>query len=118
MSSKRIYNMVLKATDVCPEGELLTDKELERMKLNNVKRGRPETSKVKVYGEDVYFNFGVRFAESYELIEPGEYEQRENLYRYILARQSATEEWWLLYDKGISICVASRSNKTSREICS
>lgn len=62
MSSKRIYNMVLKATDVCPEGELLTDKELERMKLNNVKRDWPETSKVKVYGEDVYFNFGVRFA--------------------------------------------------------
>ena len=54
--------MVLKATDVCPEGELLTDKELERMKLNNVKRDWPETSKVKVYGEDVYFNFGVRFA--------------------------------------------------------
>ena len=54
MSSKRIYNMVLKATDVCPEGELLTDKELERMKLNNVKRDWPETSKVKVYGEDVY----------------------------------------------------------------
>lgn len=44
------------------EGELLTDKELERMKLNNVKRDWPETSKVKVYGEDVYFNFGVRFA--------------------------------------------------------
>ena len=64
MSSKRIYNMVLKATDVCPEGELLTDKELERMKLNNVKRDWPETSKVKVYGEDVYFNFGVRYAAS------------------------------------------------------
>lgn len=62
MSSKRIYNMVLKATDVCPEGELLTDKELERMKLNNVKRDWPETSKVKVYGKDVYFNSGVRFA--------------------------------------------------------
>lgn len=62
MNSKRIYSMVLKATDVCPEGELLTDKELERMKLNNVKRDWPETSKVKVYGEDVYFNFGVRFA--------------------------------------------------------
>jgi hypothetical protein len=60
--TKRIYNMVLKATDVCPEGELLTDKELERMKLNNVKRDWPETSKVKVYSEDVYFTFGVRFA--------------------------------------------------------
>mgnify|MGYP001629331276 CR=1 FL=1 len=64
MSSKRtyVYNMVLQENDVCPEGELLTDKELERMKLNNVKRDWPETSKVKVYGEDVYFNFGVRFA--------------------------------------------------------
>ena len=63
MSGQRIYNMVLKATDVCPEGELLTDKELERMKLNNAKRDWPETSKVKVYNEDVYFNFfGVRFA--------------------------------------------------------
>lgn len=44
--------------------------------------------------------------------------QQENLHCHILAWQSATEEWRLLYDKGISICVASRSNKTSREICS
>ena len=80
MSSMRIYNMVLKATDVCPEGELLTDEELERMKLNNVKRDWPETSKVKVYSEDIYFNFfGIRFAENYELIESGEYERPENL---------------------------------------
>lgn len=118
MSRKRTYNMVLKATGVCPEGELLTGKELERMKLNSVKRDWPETSKVKVYGEGVYFNFGVRFAESYELIEPGEYEPQENLCCHILAWQSVTEEWRLLYGKGISICVASRSNKTSREICS
>lgn len=27
-------------------------------------------------------------------------------------------EWWLLHYKGISICVAPRSNKTGREICS
>lgn len=72
MSSKRIYNMVLKATDVCPEGELLTDKELERMKLNNVKRDWPNTAKVTVKTGEIYFCFGVRFAESYELIEPGE----------------------------------------------
>ena len=52
MSSKRIYNMDLKATDHSPEGELLTDKELERKKQNNVKHDWPETSKVKVYGED------------------------------------------------------------------
>jgi hypothetical protein len=30
--------MVLKAADVCPEGELLTDKELERMKQHNPRR--------------------------------------------------------------------------------
>lgn len=62
--SKRtyMYNVVLQENDVCPEGELLTDKELERMKLHNPRRDWPETSKVKVYGEDVYFNFGVRFA--------------------------------------------------------
>lgn len=39
MDSKRIYvyNVVLQENDICPQGELLTDKELERMKLNNVK---------------------------------------------------------------------------------
>lgn len=53
MNSKRIYNRVMdNRSRVCPEGELLTDKELERMKLNNVKRDWPETSKVKVYGKD------------------------------------------------------------------
>jgi len=36
MSGKRIYNMVLKATDVCPQGELLTDKELERINLTRM----------------------------------------------------------------------------------
>lgn len=58
------FNLVVRAAgiDVCPQGELLTDKELERMKLHNPRRDWPETSKVKVYGEDVYFNFGVRFA--------------------------------------------------------
>lgn len=62
MARKRIYNMVQRETDVCPAGELLTDKELERMKLHNYKRDWPETCRVKVYGEDVYFSFGVRFA--------------------------------------------------------
>lgn len=34
MDSKRtyVYNVVLRENDVCPQGELLTDKELERMK--------------------------------------------------------------------------------------
>lgn len=33
-NSKRtyVYNVVLWENDVCPQGELLTDKELERMK--------------------------------------------------------------------------------------
>ena len=68
MSSKRIYNMVLKETDICPEGELLTDRELERMKLNNLKRDWPETRKVKVRSEDIYFNFGVRFVTDFQLL--------------------------------------------------
>lgn len=35
MDSKRtyVYNVVLRENDVCPQGELLTDKELERNKL-------------------------------------------------------------------------------------
>lgn len=35
MNSKKTYtyNVVLQENDVCPQGELLTDKELERMKL-------------------------------------------------------------------------------------
>ena len=51
--------MVLQANNICPEGELLTDKELEKLKLNNVKRDWPKTCQVKVCGEDVYFCFGV-----------------------------------------------------------
>lgn len=33
MDSKRtyVYNVVLRENDVCPQGELLTDKELERI---------------------------------------------------------------------------------------
>ena len=60
MSRKRIYNRVMQANDVCPLGELLTDKELERMKLYNCRRDWPFTMKVKVRAEDVYFSFGVR----------------------------------------------------------
>ena len=35
MDSKRIYvyNAVLRENDVCPQGELLTDKELERISI-------------------------------------------------------------------------------------
>ena len=73
MSRKRIYNRVMQANDVCPLGELLTDKELERMKLHNRRRNWPFTMKVKVRAEDVYFSFGVRMVYcDYELL-PGEH---------------------------------------------
>lgn len=51
--SKRtyMYNVVLQENDVCPQGELLTDKELERMKLHNPRRDWPKTAKAKVYAE-------------------------------------------------------------------
>ena len=65
MSSKRIYNMVLKATDVCPEGELLTDKELEKIKLNNVKRDWPETSKGKSLRRRRLFQLWSEICNSY-----------------------------------------------------
>lgn len=47
MDSKRtyVYNVVLRENDVCPQGELLTDKELERMKQHNPRRDWPETKK-------------------------------------------------------------------------
>ena len=69
MSTKRIYNRVMQANNTCPLGELLTDKELEKLKLNN---GRyPKwlfTMKVRVNVSDIYFSFGVRFAHDYELL--------------------------------------------------
>lgn len=72
MSHKRTYNRVRQTNDVCPLGELLTNKELERMKLHNCRRDWPTTAKVTVKTGEIYFSFGVRFAESYELIKPGE----------------------------------------------
>lgn len=38
MDSKRTYayNVVLRENDVCPQGELLTDKELERINLTRM----------------------------------------------------------------------------------
>lgn len=51
MSRKRTYNRVVQANDVCPLGELLTGKELERMKLHNCRRDWPETKKAKVYAD-------------------------------------------------------------------
>lgn len=68
MNCKRIYNRVMdNRSDYCPLGELLTDKELERMRLHNPRRDWPNTAKVAVKTRETYFCFGVRFAESYEL---------------------------------------------------
>ena len=73
MSRKRIYNRVMNdRSGVCPLGELLTDKELERMRLYSPSRDWPNTAKVTVKTGETYFSFGVRFAKRYELIKPGE----------------------------------------------
>ena len=70
MSVKRIYNRVMDdRSDICPMGELLTDKELEHIRLHNFRRDYPNTVKVKVKSEEIYFFFGVRFADDYELIK-------------------------------------------------
>lgn len=70
MSRKRIYNRVMDDHGgVCPLGELLTDKELECMRLHNSRRDWPNTAKVTVKTGEIYFSFGVRFAESYELVK-------------------------------------------------
>lgn len=47
MSRKRIYNRVMDdRSGVCPLGELLTDKELERMRRISRRRDLPNTAKV------------------------------------------------------------------------
>lgn len=54
MSRKRIYNRVMDdRSGVCPLGELLTDKELERMRLHNSRRDWPNTAKVTVKDPEV-----------------------------------------------------------------
>ncbi len=62
MDSKRTYayNAVLRENGVCPQGELLTGKELERMK-QHPRRDRPETKKAKAYTDSCCICFGVRF---------------------------------------------------------
>ena len=70
MSHKRIYNRVMdNRSGVCPLGELLTDKELERMCLHNSRRDWPNTAKVTVKTGEIYFSFGLRFAERYALVK-------------------------------------------------
>lgn len=71
MNRKRIYNRVMDdRSGVCPLGELLTDKELERMRLRISRRDWPNTAKVTVKTGETYFSFGIRFAKSYKLVTP------------------------------------------------
>lgn len=74
MDSKRtyVYKVVLQENDICPQGELLTDKELERMKLHNPRRDWPKTAKAKVYAESCYISFGVRFGRVKQYLNTGE----------------------------------------------
>lgn len=74
MDSKRTYayNVVLQENDVYPQGELLTDKELERMKLHNPRRDWPKVAKAKVYAESCYISFGVRFGRVKQYLNTGE----------------------------------------------
>ena len=74
MDSKRtyVYNVVLRENDVCPQGELLTDKELERMKQHNPRRDWPKVAKAKVYAESCYISFGVRFGRVKQYLNTSE----------------------------------------------
>lgn len=73
MNGKRIYNRVVdNRSRVCPQGELLTDKELERMKRYNPRRDWPKTAKAKVYAESCYISFGVRFGRVKQYLNTGE----------------------------------------------
>lgn len=62
--AKRNYNMILdENNDVLAKNELLTDKELEKFRLNNPRRDWPrEIRHVQVDSSDVFFFFGVRFS--------------------------------------------------------
>ena len=67
---KRVYNRVMDdRSGACPLGELLTDKELERICFHSHKRDWPNIAKVSVKTKEIYFSFGVRFAKNYELIK-------------------------------------------------
>lgn len=96
MSSKRIYNRVMQATDICPLGELLTDKELERLKSSQPRRNWPFTMKVKVKSLDIRFSFGIRIliVNDYELLT-GEYstEYLEKLLNSPLAKALDSKDY-------------------------
>lgn len=59
---KYTYNRVMKETQSCPVGELLTDKELEKVRKQRHNRN-VIVERVRVNPRDIYFFFGVRFAE-------------------------------------------------------
>lgn len=70
MSRKRInLTRMPESKRMCPLDELLTDKELEFIRLHSPREDWPNTAKVTVKTGEIYFSFGVRFAESYELVK-------------------------------------------------
>lgn len=74
MDSKRTYaySAVPQENSVCPQGELLTGKESERMELHNPRRDRPKAAKAKVYAESCHIGFGVRFGREKQYLNAGE----------------------------------------------
>lgn len=70
MSRKRIYNRVMDDSNrMCPTGRAAHRKELEFIRLHSPREDWPNTAKVTVKTGEIYFSFGVRFAESYELVK-------------------------------------------------
>lgn len=58
MSRKRIYNRVMDDSNrMCPLDELLTDKELEFIRLHSPREDWPNTAKVTVKTGEIYFSF-------------------------------------------------------------
>lgn len=72
MRRTRTYNIVVKEWAAGPKGELRTDKELARWHRRLAKKDWPETRRIKVYVDSIYFFFGARFGESAEF-EPNGY---------------------------------------------
>lgn len=80
MNSKRtyVYNVVLRENGICQQGELptdkelLTDRELERMKSRNPRCDWPKVVKAKVYAESCYISSGVRFGRVKQYLDTGE----------------------------------------------
>lgn len=96
MPTRRIYNKVMVATSVCPYGELLTDKELK--KLKNIPGVRfPFTLHVSV--KTIYFSFGVRFAtDSRLLLDDYRNEDFETLLKSSLGQMLQIEDYNTIKD--------------------